>query len=96
MDDAALEEIGDGGEADMRMRAHVEAAAGRQLDRPELIEEDEGADHAPLRHWQHAPHREAVAEIARAREDLVLGQSGGSGLVVHARAYRDFFPFASP
>src|SRR4029434_8734295 len=60
MHDAALEEIGDGGEADMRMRAHVDAAAGRELDRAELVEEDERPDHTALRRRQHALHGEAV------------------------------------
>jgi len=42
--DLAVEQIGDGGEADMGVRAYVHLArdAGRQFHRPEMIEEDEG------------------------------------------------------
>ena len=49
--DLALEQIGDGGEADVRMRPHVDAArdAGREVHRPHVVEEHERADHAPLR-----------------------------------------------
>src|SRR5215471_7909365 len=86
MDDAALEEIGDGGEADMWMRAHVDAAADRELDRAELVKEDEGAHHAALRRRQHALHRETVAEIAGARKQLVLDE-GGSRCVHQVRAF---------
>jgi hypothetical protein len=46
--DAAVEQIGDGGESDMRMRTHVHALAGDELHRAEMIEENEGADHLPL------------------------------------------------
>ena len=69
MHDLAVEQIGDGGEPDMRMRAHVEAVAGLEHGRPEMIEEHERADHARLRRRQRAPHREAVAEIGGARHD---------------------------
>ena len=68
----------------MRVRAHVDAAAGRELDRTELVEEDERADHAARRRRQHALHREAVAEIAGARQDLVLDEGGG--WVIHGSA----------
>ena len=40
-------EIGDGGEADMGMRAHVDALSGEELGRPHLVEEDERPDHLP-------------------------------------------------
>jgi hypothetical protein len=86
MDDFTREEIGDGGEADMRVRANVDAAAGRELDRAELVEEDERADHAALRRRQHALHREAVAEVAGAGEDLVLDEGGG--WVIHGSFLR--------
>ena len=47
MHDLAVEQEGDGGEADMGMRPHVDALAGAELRRPEVIEEDERPDHAP-------------------------------------------------
>ena len=67
--DAAVEQIGDGGEPDMRMRADVHALAGHELHRSEMIEEDEGADHLPLAVRQRAAHLESVAEVAGARHD---------------------------
>ncbi len=44
----AVEQPGDGGEADMRVRAHVHALAGRQFGRAQMVEEHEGADIAAL------------------------------------------------
>ena len=70
--DLAVEQIGDGGKPDMRMRPHVEAVAGAKFRRPEMIEEDEGPDHARARRRQRAAHREAVAEIDRARHHHLL------------------------
>ena len=66
--DLAVEQEGDGGEPDVRMRPHVDALAAAELGRPEVIEEDEGADHAPLAVGQRAADREA-AEIDAARND---------------------------
>src|SRR5258708_38186999 len=66
--DLALEQVGDGGEADVRMWPHIDAGAGLEGDRSHLIEEDEGADHAALAGGQHAADLEA-AEIAHARND---------------------------
>ena len=67
----AAEEIGDGGEPDMRMRPHVDALAGQELRRPRLVEEDERPDHLPLRRRQRPAHLEA-AEVAGARDDQRL------------------------
>ena len=66
--DLAVEQIGDGGEADVRVRAHVDAArdAGRELDRPHVVEEHERPDHPVLREGQHPPHLEP-AQIAAPR-----------------------------
>ena len=41
MHDLAVEQIGDGGEPDMRMRPHVDAVAGLEHRRAEMVEEDE-------------------------------------------------------
>ena len=46
--DSALEQPGDRGEIDMRVRAHVHPGAKVELRRTELVDEDEGADHAAL------------------------------------------------
>ena len=66
MHDLAGEQIGDGRQSNMRMRAHIGAArkTGRKINRAHVIEEDERPDHAPLGEGQHAADLEAVAEFA--------------------------------
>ncbi len=78
--DLAVEQIGDGGEPDMRMRPHVEAVAGAEFRRPEMVEEDERPDHARARRRQRAPHRKAVAEIDRARHHHLRDGVAGIGV----------------
>src|SRR5439155_2756864 len=68
MHDLAVEQVGDGGKADMRVRPDVDAASGFELRRPHLVEEDERSDHAPSNRWQDSPNLEA-AEIASSRHD---------------------------
>lgn len=69
MQDLALEEIGDRGEADVRVRPHIEALPGRERSRPHLVEEDEGPDAALLHVGERAAHREPVSQVARAGND---------------------------
>ena len=64
----------------MRMRANVHALAGHELHRPEMVEEDEGADHLPLAMRQRAAHLESVAEVAGARHDDKLERVTGEGI----------------
>ena len=71
MHDFPVEKISDGGKPDMRMRPHVETGASAEFGRTEMVEKDEGPDHARARRRQRAPHREAVAEIDGARHDDV-------------------------
>ncbi len=68
MHDLAVEEIGDGCKPDMGMRPHVDPLTGAEFGRAEMIEEDEGSDHAPARVRQRAAHGE-MAEIDAARHD---------------------------
>ena len=70
--DLAVEQVGDGGKADVRMRPHVESAAGAEFGRAEMIEEHERPDHARLRRGQRAPHGEAVAQVGGARHHHLL------------------------
>jgi Tfp pilus assembly protein PilF len=63
--DPAVEQIGDGGEADVRVRAHVDALARHELHRAHLVEEDEGADHLALAVRQGAAHLEPPRSRAR-------------------------------
>ena len=76
MEHLALEQVGDGGEPDVRVRAHVDAVADQELGRAHLVEEDEGPDHLLLRGGQRAAHLEA-AEVAGTRHDHVLDGVAG-------------------
>jgi hypothetical protein len=83
MHDGAVEQIADGGKPDMRMRPHVHALAGHELHRPEMIEEDEGADHLALAMRQRAAHLKTIAEIAGARHNDKLQRITGFGIAKH-------------
>src|SRR4051794_22490695 len=83
MHDRTVEQPGDGGEPDVRMRPHVHALAGDELHRPEMIEEDERTNHLPLAMRQRAAHLEPVAEVAGARHDDKLQRVAGSGIAEH-------------
>ena len=64
--DLAVEQIGDGGKADMRVRAYVHLArnARRKFHRTEMIEEDEGTDHLTFGERQDAAHLESSEVFA--------------------------------
>ena len=63
----------------MRMGPHVHAGSEQELGRPHLVEEDEGADHLPLRRRQRPAHLEA-AKVAGAGHDH--GLDGVTGQLV--------------
>src|SRR5258708_2170432 len=71
MHDLAFEQVGDRGKADMRVRPHVDAVAGLEHRRPEMVEEDERPDHARAPRRQRPMHLKA-AKIDRARHDELL------------------------
>ena len=60
--DRAVEQIGDRGEVDVRVRANVHAAAGGQSRRAELVDEDERADHRSFERRENAVDLE-IAEV---------------------------------
>jgi hypothetical protein len=66
--DFALEQIGDGGEADVGMGPYIDPVPGGEIGGPHVIEEDEGADHAVCGKGQHPPHLEP-AEVLLPRGD---------------------------
>ena len=72
MHDAALEQIGDGCEPDVRMRTHIHSPSRDQLDRSHLIEEDKGTDHLAFAVRQRPAHGKTIAKIAHARHDNQL------------------------
>ena len=49
MHDLAVEQICNGGEANMRMRAHIEPVAGVEFRRAKMVEKNEWADHPRAR-----------------------------------------------
>ena len=52
-----LEQIGYRGEADVRMRQHVDALARREVRRSHFIKKDPGPDHFSLCGWQQTADR---------------------------------------
>src|SRR5262249_43930801 len=79
MHDLAVEQEGDPGKADMRMRPHVDALARAEMRRPEMVEEDERADHAPPGVRERAADVE-MADIDAARHDDEIDGIGGAGI----------------
>jgi len=78
--DGALEEIGERRQADVRMRPDVVVRARLDVDRPEVVEEDERPDRTPRRRREQAANHQAAAEVARLRrESLQLGHGWPSG-----------------
>jgi hypothetical protein len=66
-----LDQIGERGEADMRMRSRVDAFASAEDGGTESVEEDEGADHPALGRRQSAADFEAT-EVANCRQEHLL------------------------
>ncbi len=77
MQDRALEQVAHGGQADVRVRPHVQALAGAQAHRAELVEEHERAHGAPGGAGQRPVHEEAVAEVGRVGRDHLHGRPSG-------------------
>src|SRR3546814_20548903 len=64
----------------VRQDGQLVGDAGRQVDRPHMVEEDEGADHPPPGEGQDAPDFEATrpeAAAASVDHELDHGSSGG-------------------
>src|SRR3546814_16992717 len=70
MVDRAFEQIGHGGEVDVRMRPHVHPLPDVEMRWPELVDEDEGADHRPLLVGQGPPHVEGTDIVGRGGDHL--------------------------
>src|SRR3974377_1390260 len=96
----AVEQIGDGGKPDGRMRPHVEPVAGAEFGRAKMIEEDERPHHARACRRQRAPHRETVAEIDSTRHyhlrDRIAGVSVTGGWVLAREKTHAACPFWLP
>jgi hypothetical protein len=77
--DLAVEQVGDGGKADMRMRLDVQRLAGPKQCRPHAVEEDERPYQPPTHRRQGPSHREA-ANVAGTRNDQLLDGVAGEGV----------------
>jgi hypothetical protein len=66
----ALEQIGEGGQADMRMGSGVHAGACPEHDRSETVEKDERPHHAALRGRQRPTDIEVPQVAGRGEDDL--------------------------
>src|SRR3546814_2862227 len=68
-----FEQIGDGGQTDMRMRTHVclRGYWGGQVVRPHAIEENEGTHHSALSKRQHPPYFKAPDIVYASFNDLI-------------------------
>src|SRR3546814_127371 len=84
MVDRAFEQIGHGGEVDVRMRPHVHPLPDVEMRWPELVDEDEGADHRPLLVGQGPPHVEGTDIVGRGGDHLHRHSPGASALTASA------------
>src|SRR6185437_1898354 len=77
----AIEQIGDGGKPDMGMGPHIDAPAGWEIHRAEIVEEDKGADAAPRGLRQEAGDEKTVAQVVCFSGDRDHGaEPSGSGV----------------
>ena len=76
--DGALEQVGHGGEPDVRVRPHIDARAGREVHGPHVVEKNERPHHLVRMRGQQPSHAEA-AEVADMR--LEDGEHVGAGEV---------------
>ncbi|MNS61441.1 hypothetical protein D3C72_944700 [compost metagenome] len=74
----AFDHPGERLQADMRMRSDVQPAAIREIDRPRMVEEAPGADHAPLPVGQGTVDDQAFADLRRPRRDTLQHRLAGA------------------
>jgi hypothetical protein len=77
MEDLAVEEVGDGGQADVRVGSDVDAGAGFESRRTEVVEEDEGPERTQFGGGEEAAHQETAADVAVTRGDDDLDAGTG-------------------
>ena len=92
MSDPAVEQIGDRGQPDMRVRAHVDRLTGAQDRRSHAVEEDERPDQPALCGRQRAAHLESADILGVGYDhqfDLVAGEAvAGLGVTSGKEAHR--------
>ena len=75
MHDFAFDQIGQRGQADVRMGTGIEALPCTEGDRTEAVQKNERSHRAPLRRWQGSPDLKAVAEIPNIRQQHLFDRS---------------------
>lgn len=78
----SLEQVRNGREADVRVRAHIQTLAVAKYGWSHLIEKDKRANQAPLGSREGASYDESVTEVARGRVDRQLN----GGICFHGMA----------
>ncbi len=79
VDHRTLEQVGDGGEPDVRVRPDVVIGTRLHVDRAEMIEEQEWADALTTRGREHPAHDESTAEVVQFSVDRVHGMQSTDG-----------------
>src|SRR5580658_4797414 len=69
MHDLAVEQVGNGGQADVRMRSYIEPGARPELRRTHLIEKYKWTNGAALTRGQRAAYMKALTELAQRRNN---------------------------
>lgn len=90
----AVEQICDRSQADVGVRAYVNATVVDELRRAHLIKENKGANHLPIRRWQGAAHFKAT-DVAGTRDDQCFDTAGvgcGAFGVLRRVPAHDSFP----
>src|SRR5690349_16164623 len=82
--DRPFEQPGDRRQVDVRMRAHVHPCAEVKLRGAELVDEDEGPDHAPRPRWDRAPDLELAEVVGNRGDDLLNHSPGAFALIASA------------
>ena len=79
MQDLAVEEVGDGRQANVRMRPNIQPLPSDKLNRAEMIEEDKRPHHLTLA-VREGPSDLEPTEITNARDDHQFEGVAGSGI----------------
>ncbi len=91
-----VEEVGDGRQADVRVRPHVYALARFEFGGAHVVQEDEGPHHPPFRVGQHPLHFQTAAEIPAASFDDPFEHWRGSPLRYRRDGILDRIPAVPP
>tara|TARA_B100001057_G_scaffold196502_1_gene197201 strand:+ start:20007 stop:20336 length:330 start_codon:yes stop_codon:yes gene_type:complete len=71
--DFTFKQVGNGRNANMGVRAHVNAIPGRKMGRPHMIKKDPWPDHSPANYRQNPPYRKAPEVTVSGLKELNYG-----------------------